>query len=132
MDLQLRGKRALVSGSTAGIGYAIAAALAREGAHVIVNGRAQASVDEAIGRLARETGGTVEGHAGDLSTAAAAKALVAAHPGIEILVNNLGIFEAKPFESIPDDDWRRFFEVNVLSGVRLARLCLPAMRARNW
>ena len=132
MDLQLRGRRALVTGSTAGIGYAIAAALAREGAEVIVNGRTQAGVDEAIARLADETGGTLKAHAGDLATAAAAEALVHAFPGIEILVNNLGIFEAKPFEAIPDDDWRRFFEVNVLSGVRLARLCLPAMRARNW
>jgi len=132
VDLQLRGKRALVTGSTAGIGYAIAAALAREGAHVVVNGRTQAGVDEAVERLTRETGGTLEGYAGDLATAAAAQALVGAFPDIEILVNNLGIFEAKPFESIPDEDWRRFFEVNVLSGVRLARLCLPAMRARDW
>jgi len=132
VDLQLRGKRALVTGSTAGIGYAIAAALAREGAHVVVNGRTQAGVDEAVERLTRETGGTLEGYAGDLATASAAQALVEAFAGIEILVNNLGIFEAKPFESIPDDDWRRFFEVNVLSGVRLARLCLPQMRARNW
>jgi len=132
VDLQLRGKRALVTGSTAGIGYAIAAALAREGAHVVVNGRTQAGVDEAVERLTRETVGTLEGYAGDLATAAAAQALVGAFPDIEILVNNLGIFEAKPFESIPDEDWRRFFEVNVLSGVRLARLCLPAMRARDW
>jgi len=131
MDLKLEGRRALVTGSTAGIGYAIAAALAREGAEVMVNGRAQAGVDDAVSRLARG-GGKVTGFAGDLATAAAAEQLVAAHPGVEILVNNLGIFEAKPFEAIPDDDWRRLFEVNVLSGVRLARLYLPAMRARNW
>lgn len=132
MDLQLRGRLAVVTGSTAGIGYAIAAALAREGARVVVNGRTQAGVDEAVARLARETSGTVQGYAGDLATADAAAGVVARFPAIEILVNNLGIFEAKPFEQIPDDDWRRFFEVNVLSGVRLARLVLPSMRARNW
>ena len=131
MDLQLTGKLALVTGSTAGIGHAIAARLAREGARVIVNGRTQRAVDEALATL-RRAGGTVEGFAGDLSQAAVAEALVAAFPGIEILVNNLGIFEATPFEAIGDDDWRRFFDVNVLSGVRLARLCLPSMRARNW
>src|SRR6185369_2322802 len=124
--------RALVSGSTAGIGYAIAAALAREGARVVVNGRTQRGVDDALARLRAETRGEIEGYAGDLADAAAAEALARAVPDVEILVNNLGIFEAKPFESIPDEDWRRFFEVNVLSGVRLARLYLPAMRARNW
>lgn len=132
MDLQLNDKLALVSGSTAGIGYAIASALAREGARVIVNGRTQAAVDGAIASLQATTGGKLLGFAGDLATAGAAEALVLAHPGIEILVNNLGIFEAKAFEEIPDEDWRRFFEVNVLSGVRLARLCLPAIKAANW
>ena len=132
MDLKIRGKLALVSGSTAGIGHAIAAALAAEGARVIVNGRTQAGVDEAVARIAAGPGGAVLGFAGDLGTAEAAQALVEAHPGIEILVNNLGIFEPKPFEDIPDADWTRFFEVNVLSGVRLARLCLPAMRKADW
>lgn len=132
MDLKLQGKLAVVSGSTAGIGYAIASALAAEGAQVIVNGRTQASVDEAASRIAAETGGRVVGFAGDLSAAASADELLRRHPGIEILVNNLGIFEPKEFEDIPDDDWRRLFEVNVLSGVRLARLCLPAMRRANW
>lgn len=132
MDLQLRNRLALVTGSTAGIGYAIAAALAREGARVIVNGRTQGGVDEAVGRLRREAGPGVEGHAGDLASADVAQALVKAYPDVEILVNNLGIFEAKPFEEIPDEDWRRFFDVNVLSGVRLARLYLPSMRRRNW
>jgi len=132
MDLQLVDKLALVSGSTAGIGYAIAEALAREGARVIVNGRAQASVDEAVAKLTATTNGKVVGFAGDLGTAAAAEALAAAHPGVEILVNNLGIFEPKPFEEIPDADWLRFFEVNVVSGVRLARLYLPEMRRRDW
>jgi len=132
MDLKLKDKLALVSGSTAGIGYAIAAALAGEGARVVINGRSQASVDEVAAKIKAATGGQIHGFAGDLSTAAAADEVVRRYPGIEILVNNLGIFEPKPFEDIPDADWRRFFEVNVLSGVRLARLCLPAMKRANW
>src|SRR6185437_16007892 len=131
-DLQLSGKLALVSGSTAGIGHAIAAALAAEGARVVVNGRTQAAVDKAMAAIAARAAGQVMGFAGDLSTAEAAEALVRRHPGIEILVNNLGIFEPKPFEDIPDADWTRFFEVNVLSGVRLARLVLPAMKRADW
>jgi NAD(P)-dependent dehydrogenase (short-subunit alcohol dehydrogenase family) len=132
MDLHLNGKRALVSGSTAGIGYAIAEALAREGARVIVNGRTDKGVNAAVAKLKSDTGGDVIGFAGDLGTAAAAADLARAHPQIDILVNNLGIFEPKPFEEIPDADWSRFFEVNVVSGVRLARLCLPWMRAQDW
>jgi NAD(P)-dependent dehydrogenase (short-subunit alcohol dehydrogenase family) len=132
MDLQLKGKLALVSGSTAGIGYAIARTLAQEGASVIVNGRSQAGVDEAVDRIRSETGGAVQGFAGDLSQAEAAQEVVRRHPGISILVNNLGIFEPKAFEDIPDEDWLRFFDVNVLSGVRLARLVLPAMKQANW
>ena len=132
MHLKLEGKLSLVSGSTAGIGHAIARALAAEGARVIVNGRSQASVDAAVAGIQAGPGGEVLGFAGDLGTAAAAQQLVQKFPGIEILVNNLGIFEPKAFEDIPDEDWTRFFEVNVLSGVRLARLCLPAMRAANW
>jgi NAD(P)-dependent dehydrogenase (short-subunit alcohol dehydrogenase family) len=132
MDLQLEGKLALVSGSTAGIGYAIAHTLAREGATVIVNGRTQPAVDAAVDRIRSETQGTVLGFAADLSRAEAAQELVRRHAGIDILVNNLGIFEAKAFEDIPDEDWQRFFDVNVLSGVRLARLVLPAMRRANW
>ena len=132
MDLKLEGKLALVSGSTAGIGYAIARTLAQEGAHVIVNGRTQAAVDEAVERVRSDTGGTVEGYAGDLSLAAAAEEVVRRHPGIAILVNNLGIFEPKAFEDIPDEDWMRFFDVNVLSGIRLARLVLPEMKLANW
>src|SRR5271167_3691402 len=100
MDLGLKGKLALVSGSTAGIGFAIASALASEGASVIVNGRAQASVDEAAARLRSETNGEVTGFAGDLSEAAVAEALARRHPGVEILVNNLGIFEPKAFDEI--------------------------------
>jgi NAD(P)-dependent dehydrogenase (short-subunit alcohol dehydrogenase family) len=132
MDLKLKGRRALISGSTAGIGLAIAASLAREGARVIINGRTQAGVTMAVAKVQSETGGDVTGFAGDLSAAATADELVRMHPDIEILVNNLGIFEPKPFEEIPDADWIRFFEVNVLSGVRLARLCLPAMNQANW
>ncbi|RZL37145.1 MAG: SDR family oxidoreductase [Rubrivivax sp.] len=132
MDLKLEGKLALVSGSTAGIGYAIARTLAQEGARVIVNGRTQAAVDEAVERVRSDTGGAVEGYAGDLSLAASAEEVIRRHAGIDILVNNLGIFEPKAFEDIPDEDWLRFFDVNVLSGVRLARLVLPAMKRANW
>jgi len=132
MDLNLTGKLALVSGSTAGIGFAIASTLAQEGARVIVNGRSQSSVDDVVAQLKAETGSDVQGFAGDLSLAASADELARRYPEVEILVNNLGIFEPKPFEEIPDADWQRFFDVNVLSGVRLARLFLPAMRRANW
>jgi NAD(P)-dependent dehydrogenase (short-subunit alcohol dehydrogenase family) len=132
MDMKLKNKLALISGSTAGIGYAIASSLAAEGARVIVNGRSQVTVDDAVSKIKSATGNQVEGFAGDLSTAVAAEELVRQYPNIEILVNNLGIFEPKAFEDIPDADWVRFFDVNVLSGVRLARLCLPAMIRANW
>jgi NAD(P)-dependent dehydrogenase (short-subunit alcohol dehydrogenase family) len=132
MNLDLTGKLALVSGSTAGIGYAIAETLAREGARVIVNGRTERAVDAAVDRIKSATGGTVLGFAGDLASDVAADAVGARYPDVEILVNNLGIFEAKPFESITDADWRRFFDANVLSGIRLARLYLPAMKRRDW
>jgi NAD(P)-dependent dehydrogenase (short-subunit alcohol dehydrogenase family) len=132
MDLQLQGKLALVTGSTAGIGLAIATTLAREGARVIINGRSGAAVEAVVASLRAATGGDLRGFAGDLSLASSAEALVRDYPGTEILVNNLGIFEPKPFEEIPDADWVRFFEVNVLSGVRLARLLLPSMRRAGW
>ena len=132
MELELKNKLALVSGSTAGIGFAIAQTLAREGAMVIVNGRTQAAVDEAVTAIERETGNQALGFAGDLSKADVAETLAARYPNVEILVNNLGIFEPKEFEDIPDADWMRFFDVNVLSGVRLSRLFLPAMRQGNW
>jgi NAD(P)-dependent dehydrogenase (short-subunit alcohol dehydrogenase family) len=128
MNLQLEGKRALVTGSTAGIGFAIAEALANEGAAVIVNGRTQKRVDEALAKLK----GKVEVVAADLSTAEGAAEVWRRFPEVDILINNLGIFEPKPFEQIPDDDWRRFFEVNVLSGVRLSRQYLPGMKQRDW
>lgn len=133
MDLQLDNKTALISGSTLGIGYAIAEALAREGATVIVNGRTQERVDEAQQRI-RATGarGQVLGVVADLATAEGAAAVVKAFPEVDILVNNLGIFHPTPFEEIPDEDWLRFFEVNVMSGVRLSRAYLPGMRKRDW
>ena len=132
MDLNLKGRRALVTGSTAGIGLAIATSLAREGARVVVTGRTQTGVDKAVGEVKAATGGEVVGFAGDLGTATAAEELVRRRPGFEILVNNLGIFEPKSFDEIPDSDWMRFFEVNVLSGVRLARHYLPAMLKNKW
>ncbi len=133
MDLHLQNKLALVTGSTKGIGHAIAVALAAEGARVIVNGRTQASVDDAIARLRTEApDAQVEGFAGDLSNAEQADALVARFPKVDILINNLGIFDPKPFEEIDDAEWQHFFNVNVLSGARLSRAYLPGMRAQNW
>ena len=133
MDLQLDGKRALVSGSTAGIGYAIVKALAAEGAHVILNGRTQARVDAALQKLnAAGLKGKVEGFAADLGTRDGVNQIAPQFPDVEILVNNLGIFEVRPFEQIPDEDWFRFFEVNVMSGVRLSRHYLPRMKDHGW
>lgn len=127
MNLQLEGKTALVTGSTAGIGLAIASALAREGVKVIVNGRSQERVEQAL-----RASGAAHGIAADLGTRAGVDAVVARFPAVDILVNNLGIFEPKPFEKIPDEDWLRFFEVNVMSGVRLSRHYVGPMRTRNW
>ena len=133
MDLHLQNRRALVTGSTKGIGHAIAVALAAEGARVILNGRTDASVADAVARLLAEVPDAhVEAFAGDLADPAQAAALVARVPAVDILVNNLGIFDPKPFEAIDDAEWLRFFNVNVMSGVRLARAYLPGMRAQNW
>ena len=133
MDLELQGKRALVTGSTAGIGFAVAEALAKEGASVIINGRTEARVKAAIDKL-RSASPAAEVHAlaADLGTAPGADQAIRQFPDLEILINNVGIFEPKPFEQIPDEDWVRFFEVNVLSGVRLSRHYLPRMKERNW
>jgi NAD(P)-dependent dehydrogenase (short-subunit alcohol dehydrogenase family) len=133
MDLQITDKLALVSGSTKGIGLAIATGLAREGAKVIINGRSEKSVAEALAKI-RQTipGPKLEGFVGDLSDAAIVDKLVKQFPTVDILVNNLGIFEPKPFEEIPEADWIRFFEVNVLSGVRLSRAYLAGMKQKNW
>jgi NAD(P)-dependent dehydrogenase (short-subunit alcohol dehydrogenase family) len=128
VDLQLRDKRALVTGSTAGIGLAIARALAREGAAVIVNGRTQARVDAAV----REVGSGARGIAADLGSSRGAARIAKEAPEVDVLVNNVGIFEAKPFTEIPDEDWLRIFETNVLSGVRLTRHYLPRMVANGW
>ena len=133
MDLQLVDKLAVVSGSTKGIGLAIAIGLAREGTTVIINGRTQQSVSEAHDKIRQVSpSAKLEAFAGDLSDAAAVEQLVTRFPAVDILVNNLGIFEPRQFEDIPDEEWRRFFEVNVLSGVRLSRMYLPKMKQRNW
>jgi len=133
MKIDLTGKTALVTGSTAGIGLAIAKGLAGTGAEVVVNGRSQSKVDAAIAAIGKAVpGAKVKGVAADVSTAEGCKALVAALPDIDILVNNAGIFEPKGFFDIPDEDWERFFDVNVMSGVRLSRAYMQGMLKRNW
>ena len=133
MDLGLRGKTAVISGSTAGIGLAIATALAAEGASVVINGRTEARVADAIEKIRRDAKDTqVRGVAADLGTLDGVETILNQAPEADILVNNLGIFDAKPFDEITDADWLRFFEVNVLSGVRLARHYLTGMRDKNW
>jgi NAD(P)-dependent dehydrogenase (short-subunit alcohol dehydrogenase family) len=133
MNIDLSGKTALVTGSTAGIGYAIAKGLADSGANVVLNGRSQAKLDAAVAKLAEAVvGAKVGGIAADVSTAAGCKALVAALPEADVLINNAGIFEPKDFFEIPDEDWARIFEVNVMSGVRLSRAYMQGMLKRNW
>ena len=133
MQIQLKGKRALVSGSTAGIGYAIAKGLAEAGATVIVNGRTEERVSAAIDSIRKSVpGAQLLGFAGDLSNAAVAAQLQQSRPELDIVVNNLGIFEPKGYFDIPDADWERFFNVNVLSGVRLARIYAQGMAQRGW
>ena len=133
MDLELNGKMALISGSTKGIGFAVAELLAREGAKVILNGRTEdavsASQKEILGRTPKAQ---VQGFAADLATAAGCKAIAQRFPEVDILVNNLGIFERKAFEEIADEEWQRFFDINVMSGVRLTRAYLPGMKKRGW
>jgi NAD(P)-dependent dehydrogenase (short-subunit alcohol dehydrogenase family) len=133
MDLQLKGKRALVTGSTAGIGYATAKLLAAEGAHVVVNGRTEARVQHAIAEIRKaHPNASVAGVAADVSNADGCAKLIEAVAAADVLVNNMGIFEPKPFEEIPDADWMNIFEANVMSGVRLAPHYLKEMRAKYW
>ena len=133
MDLGLRGKTALVTGSTAGIGLATATSLAREGARVFVNGRSKERTEHAREQIRRAIpDAKVELAAGDVSTADGVGAIVRTLPAVDVLVNNAGIFEPKAFAEISDDDWLRFFQTNVMSGVRLSRAYLPAMLAAGW
>ena len=133
MNLELEGKIALVTGSTAGIGFAIARRLACEGADVIVNGRTEERVREATAKINKEVSKVnLRGIPADLGTAEGCEQVVGEAPRLDILVNNVGIFEPKPFEKITDADWEKFFAVNVMSGVRLSRAYLPAMKQRNW
>ncbi|WP_298275502.1 SDR family NAD(P)-dependent oxidoreductase [uncultured Bradyrhizobium sp.] len=133
MKIDLSGKTALVTGSTAGIGNAIAKGLAATGAEVVVNGRGQAKVDAAVAAIEQAVpGAKVRGIAADVSSAEGCRALLAALPEVDILVNNAGIFEPKGFFDIPDEDWSRFFEANVMSGVRLSRGYMQGMLKRNW
>ena len=133
MDLKLSEKVALVSGSTAGIGLAIAQSLAAEGAHVYVNGRTQERVESTMTAIWSQTpAAKVDGIVADFSDAAGAEAVIATLPAVDVLVNNVGIFEPKPFPEIPDADWFRLFEINVMSGVRLTRHYLSGMLKKNW
>lgn len=133
MDLQLKEKTALVTGSTAGIGFAIARRLAREGASVILNGRGNDRVRDAIQKIQQETGApNVRGISADLGSVEGCERVAREIPQVDILVNNVGIFEPKPFEEISDSDWEKFFQVNVMSGVRLSRAYLTAMKQHNW
>jgi len=133
MNLQLDGKKTLVTGSTAGIGFAIARALVREGASVVITGRTQRRVDNATEEIRKEVrDAKISGIAADLATADGISKCIQAAPAVDILVNNLGAYEPKPFEQISDDDWRAIIETNFMSGVRLSRHCLPRMKAANW
>ena len=133
MDLKLSGRRALVTGSTAGIGFAIARGLAAEGARVTLTGRSRATVDAALGRLRGSLPGALaDGVAADCASSAGADTVCARVPEVDILVNNLGIYERKAFFDIPDSDWLRLYETNVLSGIRFARHYAPGMAKRGW
>jgi NAD(P)-dependent dehydrogenase (short-subunit alcohol dehydrogenase family) len=133
VDLRLSHKVVLVTGSTAGIGFAIARSLVNEGAHVYLNGRTQKRVDSAMAEIRLHApAGKVDGIVSDFSSAAGAETVIASLPAVDVLVNNVGIFEPKPFAEIPDADWYRFFEINVMSGVRLARHYLAGMLKKNW
>ena len=133
MRIDLSGKTAIVTGSTAGIGLATAKGLAAAGAKVVVNGRTQEAVERAVKAIdTGAPGADVAGFAADLGNAGGCNALAAVHPSCDILVNNLGIYGEQDFFAIPDSEWTHFFEVNVMSGVRLSRAYLPAMIGRGW
>ena len=133
MDLQLKGKLALVTGSTAGIGLAIGSSLAGEGATVIINGRSGRRVDDAIATIRQKhPQAELEAYAGDLSKADAIQRVAGRFSDVDILVNNLGVYEPKPFEAISDQDWQAIIETNFMSGVRLSRYYLLRMKAMNW
>ena len=132
MDTQLSNKLALVTGSTGGIGLAIAKSLVKEGASVIINGRSQESVDNAIAQIASEGKGKVMGLAADLSSVEGVEKAIEKYPQLDILVNNLGIYEAKSFSEITDEDWQNMFNINVMSGIRLSRAYFPKMLDKNW
>src|SRR5205814_2381450 len=133
MDLKIKDKTALVTGSTAGIGLAVASLLAQEGARVIINGRTKPRVEAAMEQIRKQTPGAgLVGMVADVGQASEIERLIQGLPEVDILVNNAGIFEPKPFDKITDADWLRFFEVNVMSGVRLSRATLPTMIKKNW
>ena len=133
MDLQLKGKKAFISGSTSGIGFATAKRMLQEDATVIINGRSTTTINKGVDQLKRETGKEdISGIAADFSKIAEVDALLQQLPEVDILVNNAGIFEPKPFDQIPDEDWFNLFEVNVMSGIRLSRFYFPKMLQKNW
>jgi NAD(P)-dependent dehydrogenase (short-subunit alcohol dehydrogenase family) len=133
MRIDLSGKTAIVTGSTGGIGLAIVRGLAECGATVVLNGRQQAAVDKAVAAVRTSLPpADVRGVAADLATPAGCNAFVTAEPACDILVNNVGIFGPRDFFDIPDAEWTRFFELNVMSGVRLSRAYMPAMLTRDW
>src|SRR5712671_5337359 len=133
MKIDLSGRRAVISGSTAGIGFAIAKGLAEAGAAVVINGRQESAVKDAVKQLTQAVAGAkADGVAADLATPEGVAEFLRRAGTADILVNNVGIFEPKPFDEITDTEWQRFFDVNVMSGIRLSRHFLPAMRAKNW
>ena len=133
MNLQLNNKRAFISGSTQGIGYAIAKSLLEEGASVVINGRSQDKLDRAVKKLKQKLPeANISGIAADFNDSKQVEELLLTLSDIDILINNVGLFELKPFEEITDDDWKRYFEVNVMSGVRLSRHVLPIMLSKKW
>jgi NAD(P)-dependent dehydrogenase (short-subunit alcohol dehydrogenase family) len=133
MDMQLAAKRAFVSGSTQGIGFSIAKALLQEGVSVVINGRTESRVESAVQKLRSDVpGAVVSGIPADFREPAQVQRLLSSLDNIDILVNNVGLFEVKPFEEISDDDWGRYFDINVMSGVRLSRAVLPKMIDAGW